>query len=136
MVGAGAFDFTDGGDRAAALELQYRGPRLLWLLQPMVGLMGTSDLAGHAYAGVSLDLPLGERLVLRPSFAPGLYADGDGKDMGHTVQFRTGAELSYRFGSGLRLGLEFTHLSNATLGDSNPGANNLFLTLAVPFGGR
>ena len=70
--GVGAFDAFDSEDRAGQFELQYRGPRLVWWVQPMAGLAVSTDGAVYGYLGISLDIPLGSRLVLRPSFAPGL----------------------------------------------------------------
>ena len=32
-----------------------------------------------------------------PSFAPGLYHQGDGKDLGHVLEFKTEVQLSYSF---------------------------------------
>lgn len=130
--GVGAFDAFESDYRAGQFELQYRGPRLVWWVQPMGGLAVTTDGAVYGYLGISVDIPLGSRLVLRPSFAPGLYSRGDGKDLGHTVEFRSGVELSYRFDNNMRLGLEFYHRSNAGLDDNNKGENSVMLTFAVP----
>ena len=67
-----------------------------------------------------------------PSFAAGLYEDGDGKDLGHTVEFRSAIDLAYRFDNRSRLGLSFYHLSNAHLADSNQGTEVLSLIYSVP----
>lgn len=130
--GVGAFAAFESDDRAAQFELQYRGPALVWWIQPMAGFSATTDGAVYGYLGISIDIPLGPRLVLRPSFAPGLYSRGSGKDLGHTVEFRSGVELAYRFENNARLGVEFYHRSNAGLDDRNPGENSLMLTFAMP----
>ncbi|MGQ0662271.1 MAG: acyloxyacyl hydrolase [Pseudomonadota bacterium] len=132
VIGAGGFDFMEDRHRAAQLGLQYRSDLKLWIFQPMLGASATSDQAAYAYAGVSLDLFFGERVVLRPSFAPGLYRRGHGKDLGHAVEFRSGIEIAYRFDDRSRLGLELTHRSNASLDDRNPGEESLMLTYAFP----
>jgi lipid A 3-O-deacylase len=134
VVGAGAFDFHDHEHRAAQGEVQYRSDLKLWIFNPMVGFSATTDGSIYAYAGISLDIFFGNRWVLRPSFAPGFYNAGGGKDLGHHLEFRSAIELSYRFDDRSRLGLELYHRSNAGLGDENPGEESLMLTYAIPLG--
>jgi lipid A 3-O-deacylase len=129
---AGYFDMNRQKDTAVEVGVQWRGSEKLWIFQPIVGAMATFDGAGYVYGGISLDIFLGNRLVFRPSFAPGLYAKGKGYDLGHVVEFRSAAELAWRFDDRSRLGIEFYHLSNAHLGDKNPGEESLTLTYAIP----
>ena len=130
---AGKFDFNRQKNEAVEFGVQWRGSEKLWIFQPMVGVMGTTDVSGNIYAGVSLDIFFGNRLVFRPSFAPGLYTKGSkGHDLGHVIEFRSGAELAYRFDDRSRLGLEVYHLSNAHLGDKNPGEESIVLTYSIP----
>jgi lipid A 3-O-deacylase len=130
---AGKFDFNRQKNEAVEAGVQWRGSEKLWIFQPMVGAMATTDVSGNIYAGISLDIFLGNRLVLRPSFAPGLYFKGSkGHDLGHVIEFRSGAEIAYRFDDRSRLGLEVYHLSNAHLGDKNPGEESIVLTYSIP----
>ncbi|NKB19827.1 MAG: hypothetical protein GKS01_04700 [Alphaproteobacteria bacterium] len=69
---------------------------------------------------------------MTPSFAVGAYDDSKGKDLGHTIEFRSGVELAWRFDNQMRLGLTLYHLSNAGIGDRNPGTEVLSLGLSVP----
>ena len=131
-VGAGAFDFLETEHRSAQFELQYRSGYKLWVFQPMLGASVTTDSQAYVYAGISLDIFFGNRWVLRPSFAPGLYRQGDGKDLGHTVEFRSAVELAYRFDDRSRLGLELYHRSNAGLDERNPGEESLMLNYSIP----
>lgn len=132
--GAGVFDFSDDGVGAGSIEYT-DGGRWIWHFQPMTGLMVTGEGSVFGYAGLSLDIFFGRRIVLTPSFAPGLYFEGGGKDLGSVLEFRSSIKLAYRFDNHMRLGLDLHHLSNAGLGDKNPGANNLMLTLSVPLNG-
>ena len=132
MLSGGAFDANKQVNPAAEFGLQWRGGGRLWRLGPMAGVMATTDSAFNAYFGFSLDFPLGTRVALRPSFAPTYYSMGNGKDLHGVVQFRSGIEAAWRFGEGLRLGLELYHLSNASLEDLNPGEESLVLTFALP----
>ena len=34
-------------------------------------------------------------MIFTPSFAPGLYHEGDGKDLGHVLEFKSEVQLSY-----------------------------------------
>jgi hypothetical protein len=73
-------------------------------------------------------------VVLRPSFAPGYYNMGSGKDLGSALEFRSGLEVGFCFSNGTRLGVEFNHISNGGLADHNPGANSLMLMVTIPTG--
>ncbi len=132
--GIGTFDMN-GDDTTGTISLEYTGgKRLLWEFKPMAGLMASFDGSGYIYGGVAVDIFLGSRLVLTPSFAPGLYIEGGGKDLGHVVEFRSSVKLAYRFDNRARLGLDLYHLSNAGLDDHNPGANALLVTYSMPLG--
>ena len=72
--------------------------------------------------------------MLTPNFAVGVYGNGDGKDLGYAVEFRSGVELAYRFDNYARLGLSFTHISNAGLDERNPGVESLVVMYSIPFG--
>ncbi len=122
-------------NRKPALEgrIEYRSDKRLGFLKTLGGLMATADGAAYLYAGVSVDVYLGRRWVVTPSFAPGLYRRGSGKDLGHVVEFRSQLEIAYRFDDRSRIGISYNHVSNASLGDRNPGVETLALTYAVPF---
>ncbi len=132
VIGAGGYDVNKRDNTAAEFSLQYRSDVDLWIFRPFAGLMATTDSAVNAYVGIGIDLFFGNRWAVRPSFAPGLYGKGDGKDLGHSVEFRSGIEIAYRFDDRARLGLELYHLSNANIGSRNPGEESLILTYALP----
>lgn len=134
--GVGAFDFLEREHRAAQFELQYRSGLKLWLFQPMAGISATTDGAVYGYAGLSLDIFFGNRFVLRPSLAAGLYHEGDGKDLGSLIEFRSAAEIAYRFDDRSRLGVEISHRSNAGLDERNPGEETLMLFYHFPLTGK
>lgn len=135
-VGAGVFAIFDAESRAAQVEVQYRPDLRLWIFQPMIGANVSTDETAYVYAGVSLDIILNDHFVLRPSFAPGLYHEGDGRDLGGVLQFRTGLELAYLFDDQSRLGVEISHRSNAHIYNSNPGEESLMVFYHVPIGRR
>ena len=129
--GAGYYDINDDED-AGEFHFEYISDWRFWKLTPQIGVMATTDAAAYLYAGIRLDLFLGRRWVITPQFAPGLYHDGDGKDLGHVIEFRSAIEVAYRFDDRSRLGLSFYHLSNAGLDDNNPGTEVLTLHYSYP----
>ncbi len=130
--GLGYYDITDGDDAAADFRLDYRHGEGLYFVKPWAGVEATSDGGLWGGGGIYIDIPVFDRVVLTGSTGVGAYHDGDGKDLGHTVEFRSGAEITYRLDNGMRLGASFSHISNASLGDDNPGVNILNAVFVVP----
>lgn len=123
----GFFDFTQEQEAVeAGLDVHFR-ERLLGV-RPVLGLGLTSDEATFVYAGLRRPVRLGgSGFHLVPNFAVALFDRGDGKDLGFVVEFRSGIELLYELGGGARLGFGFYHMSNASIDDTNPGANSFLL---------
>lgn len=137
--GIGYFDVLDD-ESAADLRLEYRSGQDLWTenLHPWIGLEGTSEGSLWGGAGLLYDIALDEEqsIYLTPSFGGGFYTKGGGDlDLDYPLQFRTQLELSYEFTSRDRIGVAVNHLSNAGLGDSNPGTEVLSVYWHVPFYG-
>lgn len=86
----------------------------------------------YGHAGFYSDFDLGSRFILSPSISVGAYHDGDGKDLGGVIEFRSAIELAHRFYNKSRLGLQFGHLSNAHIYDSNPGEEFLIVNYLIP----
>lgn len=134
-LGVGWFDMAQQEDQAADFRLEYRSDLALWFIKPWVGIEVTNDGALYGVGGVLLDFTLGDHFYFSPSAGVGAYADGDGRDLGSTVEFRTQAELGYRFDNRARLGIAFSHISNASISDRNPGTEILTLYYSIPFFG-
>lgn len=132
--GVGWYDMNRRVDQAAEFRVEYRSDAKLWVFKPFGGAMGTTDGAIYGYGGFLMDIYFGRRIVVTPSLAAGLYHDGNGRDLGHAVEFRSSLEIAYRFDDRTRLGLSFYHLSNAHLGTSNPGTEVLSLVYSIPLG--
>ena len=56
-----------------------------------------------------------------------------GKNLGNDLQFRTTLELNYKFENHNRIGLSLGHISNANLGDKNPGVEIISLSYQIPY---
>lgn len=133
-LGAGVYDlFDDQTTAEARVEYRFSEQSKLWLFTPFVGFMATAEGGTYGYGGIGVDVFFGNRWVLTPNFAMGVYGNGDGKDLGHAVEFRSGLELAYRFDDYSRLGLTFHHISNAGLDDRNPGVESMMLMYSIPF---
>ncbi len=132
-VGPGIFDVFDN-ETAGYFRFEYRSDLKLLIVKPLVGVSFSTDGAIFGYGGFNIDLYFGRRWVFSPGFAVGAFDEGDGKDLGNTVEFRSGAELAYRFNNRVRLGLALHHISNSSLSDRNPGTEVLVLTYSIPLG--
>ena len=138
-VGLGIFDVRqDDGFQAANLNLEWRGESFFWRVRPLGGLGLNSDGAVYGYAGISIDLNITDQIVISPSFAPTIYLEGDSKDLGSWLEFRSGIDLAYRFEDKSRVSVGLYHLSNASTGHDNPGTEILSVyylrPLPYPFG--
>ena len=130
--GVGWYDFKLQDDEAVDFRLEYRhGEDFLWL-KPWGGLEVTSDGGVWGGVGVLVDITFFDSVVLTGSFAPGLYEEGKGKDLGNTIEFRSQVELGYQFENQSRLSLAISHISNAHLSDDNPGTEVLNLYYHLP----
>ena len=124
----GMFDFSDGGKKSQIIGIQHLNDNLfrdsfIGTIKPVTGFMLTADSASYLYTGIQAEYNIG-KLNLIPSFTPGLYHEGDGKDLGHLVEFKSELQLSLDLSPSTEFGFSYNHISNASLGDKNPGANS------------
>ena len=133
----GNFDFSDDKQAALLFGFQHQNESLqrntfLGNISPITGGFITENSAVYIYSGVEWNIDMGS-FVFTPSFAPGLYRQGDGKDLGHVLGFKTEAQLSYGLSEGTSFGMSYNHISNASLGDKNPGANSYMFNFLKTF---
>tara|TARA_Y100000590_G_scaffold149730_1_gene171987 strand:+ start:452 stop:970 length:519 start_codon:yes stop_codon:yes gene_type:complete len=133
----GMFDFSDDGQKAALFGVQHQNENLiresfLGKISPVTGFMLTENNAIYGYTGIQAYYDLG-KLNFTPSFTPGLYKQGDGKDLGHTIEFKTELQFSLDVFSDSELGFSYNHISNASLGEKNPGANSYMFNFIKQF---
>tara|TARA_Y100001970_G_scaffold113146_1_gene141156 strand:- start:299 stop:898 length:600 start_codon:yes stop_codon:yes gene_type:complete len=134
---SGMFDFSDAGAKSTIFGIQHQNENLirnsfLGMISPVTGAMITADNAGYIYTGIQAQYKIGN-LNLTPSFAPGLYHEGDGKDLGHPLEFKSEVQLSLDLFKNSELGFSYNHISNASLGDKNPGANSYMFNFLQKF---
>ena len=98
----------------------------------MSGFLITGDSATYLYTGIQAEYNIG-KMNLTPSFTPGLYGQGDGKDLGHLIEFKSELQISLDLSKTSELGFSYNHISNASLGDKNPGANSYMFNFFKSF---
>ena len=133
----GNFDFSDDKQKAILMGFQHQDQSLyrntfLGNISPITGGFITENSAAYIYTGIEWNVDLGG-MVFTPSFAPGLYHEGDGKDLGHVLEFKSEVQLSYETSEKSSFGVTYNHVSNASLGNKNPGANSYMLNFLKTF---
>ena len=153
VFGLGIYDIKfDGSEKNQASDFRYEfrsnksiidiGPQEdnFFFLKPFIGFEYTSDSASYLLTGIYFEDNLGDlfegtksKFFFTPSFGAGIYDDGSGKKLGNDLQFRTQLEISYELKNKNRLGVSFSHISNANLGDKNPGVEILSFSYHIPY---
>ena len=153
VFGIGLYDVKfDGNETNEAIDFRYErrfdtsllaiGPESydFFHIKPFVGLETTSDSASYFLAGIYLEDNIGtlftgesSNSIVTPSFGVGIYDDGNGKELGNTIEFRTTLEVSYQLKNKNRIGLSFGHISNNNIGDKNPGVEIISLSYQVAY---
>ena len=133
----GLFDFSDHKQKAGLFGLQHQNEELyrnsfLGKLSPITGGFLTENSAVYLYSGVQSEFDLGF-MSITPSFAPGYYNSGNGKDLGHPLEFKTEVQVSFDLSKDSHLGMSYNHISNASLGTKNPGANSYMFNFLKKF---
>ena len=133
----GMFDFSDDGKKATLYGVEHQNENLyrdtiFGRVSPVTGVMITQDMATYIYTGIEANYSVGP-VNITPSFTPGLYSQGDGKDLGHPLEFKSEVQLSLDISEGTNLGMSYNHVSNASLGDKNPGANSYMFNFLKRF---
>jgi len=124
----GVFDFSDDGKSAQLYGFEHQNESLfretkIGRLSPVTGAFITADSATYFYTGIQAHYDYG-KIDFTPSFTPGLYGEGDGKDLGHILEFKSELQATYNISENTSLGMSYNHVSNASFGDKNPGANS------------
>ncbi len=134
----GNFDFSDHKQKSVLIGLQHQNENLnrdtfLGNVSPITGGFITENSAAYIYTGIEWNVDMGKKMTFTPSFAPGLYHEGDGKDLGHILEFKSEVQLSYKTSEKSMFGVSYNHVSNASLGDKNPGANSYMFNFIKNF---
>ena len=135
----GTFDLIDkeGDDQTTLMGLEHKNTDLFrdtWLgkISPTTGAFVTGKSSVYLYTGVEADYNLG-RLKISPSFAPGYYEAGDGKNLGSALEFKSELKIGVDLFKNSNFGYSYSHISNNDWGDTNPGTDNQSITFSKKF---
>ena len=137
QVYTGMFDFSDDKQKSGLVGLQHQNEDLfrnsfLGRLSPITGGFLTEKNAFYLYTGVQAEYEMGP-FKITPSFTPGYYNYGDGKDLGYPLEFQSEMQISLDLSKSTQLGMSYNHISNASLGTKNPGANSYMFNFLKQF---
>ena len=125
------FDEPDGVD--ARIEYRPQTNIIIDELKPWLGIEATSQGSLWGGGGLLYNLDISDKLRLTPSLGLGLYTKGGSDiDLDSLLQFKTQIEASYKLKSESRIGLSLSHMSNGSLGNSNPGTEVISINYQIP----
>ena len=135
----GTFDTIDkeGDDEATLYGFEHNNPVLfrdtfIGKFSPITGGFVTDKSSIYLYTGVQVEYELGP-LNIVPSFAPGYYEAGDGKDLGMPLEFKSELKFSFDIFKDSKIGYSYSHISNNDWGDKNPGVDNQTISFSKIF---
>ncbi len=135
----GTFDVIDkeGDDQTSLLGFEHKNDNLfrqtfLGKFKPISGGFITGKNSLYLYTGVEGQYGFGPMKIL-PSFSPGYYEKGDGKDLGGILEFKSEIKVNFDFFGDSKLGYSYSHISNNDWGEANPGTDNQQITFSKNF---
>ena len=135
----GQFDVKDakGDDETSLFGIEHKNKDLFrdtWIgkFSPTTGGFVTGKNSVYLYTGIEADYNLGP-IIISPSFAPGYYEAGDGKNLGSALEFKSEVKIGIDLLKGANLGYSYSHISNNDFGDINPGTDNQSINLSKKF---
>ena len=133
----GMFDFSDANQASGLVGIQHQNDELfrnsfLGKLSPITGCWLTDNNSVYLYTGAQAEYNIG-LVTITPSFAPGYYNAGDAKDLGSPLEFKSEIQMSLNLSDSTEFGMSYNHISNASLGDKNPGANSYMINFLKQF---
>lgn len=129
-LGVGSFDTLREHRRMLQFQAEYKWSACWYGIQPFVGAMATAKGSLYFCFGGGYDFYVGRYVVLTPSFAPGIYVKNGGKELGFPLEFRSSIALAAEYNCH-RIGVQFYHISNGSLGFKNPGEESLVIFYSI-----
>jgi len=135
----GTFDTIDkeGDDQTSLAGIEHKNEdlfrnTLIGRFSPTTGAFVTGKSSIYFYSGIEADYNLG-RVSISPSFAPGYYEAGNGKNLGSALEFKSQIKIGLDLFKDSNLGYSYSHISNNDWGDVNPGTDNQSLSFSKKF---
>ena len=138
-VYTGTFDVIDkeGDDQTNLIGLEHRNTDLfrdtfLGKLAPVSGAFVTGKNSLYFYTGIEGQYNVGP-MNISPSFTPGYYEKGSGKELGSVLEFKSEIKVGLDIFENSKLSYSYSHISNNDWGDTNPGTDNQQITFSKNF---
>ena len=135
----GTFDVIDqeGDDQTTLFGIEHKNPNLfrntfLGKFSPVSGGFITGDNSVYLYTGIEGQYGVGPLKIL-PSFTPGYYEKGSGKDLGDVLEFKSEIKVGLDIFENSKIGYSYSHISNNDWGNKNPGTDNQQITFSKNF---
>ena len=135
----GTFDTIDkeGDDQTTLFGLEHKNSdlfrdTLLGKFTPISGAFITKKDSFFLYTGIEGQYGIGPIKIL-PSFSPGYYEKGSGKDLGQVLEFKSEIKIGIDILENTNIGYSYSHISNNDWGDTNPGTDNQVITFSKNF---
>ena len=135
----GTFDVIDkeGDDKTTLFGIEHKNPELfrdtfLGTFKPITGAFITAKDSAYIYTGVEAQYGIGPIKIL-PSFTPGYYEKGNGKDLGSVLEFKSEIKFGLDIFENSKISYSYSHISNNDWGDINPGTDNQHITFSKNF---
>ena len=135
----GTFDLIDkeGDDKTGLFGIEHQNEDLfretfLGKFSPVTGGFMTGKSSVYLYTGVQAEYDLGLINII-PSFSPGYYNSGDGKDLGSALEFKSEIKFDIDIFKNSKIGYSYNHISNNDWGDINPGTDNQQISISSKF---
>lgn len=139
VIGAGAFEMVESTQLAIGL-VSYEMPEQenFWGIRPHTLVFFGEDSRYYAGLGGIKTWNISDSWEWGLSSMAGYYHPGtkgseaEGSDaLGYDVEFYSRIFVNYKLAEDHRVRLEFGHISNASLGDKNPGSESLVLSWVI-----
>ena len=135
----GTFDVIDkeGDDQTHLIGIEHKNPNLFretffGKFSPVTGGFLTGKDSVYLYTGIEGQYGIGPLKIL-PSFTPGYYEKGSGKDLGSVLEFKSEIKLGIDIFENSKIGYSYSHISNNEWGDTNPGTDNQQINFSKKF---
>ena len=135
----GTFDVIDkeGDDQTTLFGVEHKNPNLfrdtiLGKFKPVSGAFMTGNSSVYLYTGIEGQYGIGPLKIL-PSFTPGYYEKGDGKDLGSIFEFKSEIKIGMDIFENSKLSYSYSHISNNDWGETNPGTDNQHISFSRNF---
>ena len=119
----GTFDVIDkeGDDQTSLFGVEHKNPdlfrdTLIGKFKPVTGAFITGNNSIYLYTGIEGQYGLGPIKIL-PSFTPGYYEKGNGKDLGSALEFKSEIKFGFDLFENSKLSYSYSHISNNDWGE-------------------